>query len=255
VASFAIYAGAVIWVFAVRSALKAWAGLIIVAVALLPAGVVCFLTKGRRVNTDNDVRVAGPGIRQSMSSLHTWAGLLLGWVLYAMFLTWHSVLFQGRTRNGCGRSCRVYHRNSRSGRGGTAGRRRTAILQPVPRVGIRLPDERNNSAYAFWRTSPAQPGPAASVRATDPDRPAVTSRDTLGGEFFYRYFQFHYMPVVWGRWLAGAAAMFMLVAIVSGVITHKRSSLISSPFAGKETALVGWTRTTPCRCLVCRFIS
>ena len=35
-ASFAIYAGTVIWVFAVRSALKAWAGLIIVATALLP---------------------------------------------------------------------------------------------------------------------------------------------------------------------------------------------------------------------------
>lgn len=35
-ASFAIYAGAVVWVFAVRSALKAWTGLIIVAVALLP---------------------------------------------------------------------------------------------------------------------------------------------------------------------------------------------------------------------------
>jgi len=35
-ASFAIYAGAAIWVFAVRSALKAWTGLIMVAVALLP---------------------------------------------------------------------------------------------------------------------------------------------------------------------------------------------------------------------------
>ena len=35
-ASFAIYAGAVIWVFAVRSALKAWAGLLIVALPLLP---------------------------------------------------------------------------------------------------------------------------------------------------------------------------------------------------------------------------
>jgi hypothetical protein len=35
-ASFAIYAGAVIWVFAVRSALKAWAGLIIVAAPLVP---------------------------------------------------------------------------------------------------------------------------------------------------------------------------------------------------------------------------
>lgn len=33
-ASFLIYAGAVIWVFAVRSALRAWVGLIIVAVPL-----------------------------------------------------------------------------------------------------------------------------------------------------------------------------------------------------------------------------
>jgi hypothetical protein len=36
-ASFAIYTGAVIWVFAVRSARKAWAGLIIVAAPLLLA--------------------------------------------------------------------------------------------------------------------------------------------------------------------------------------------------------------------------
>jgi hypothetical protein len=33
-ASFAIYAAAVIWVFAVRSALQAWGGLIVVAVPL-----------------------------------------------------------------------------------------------------------------------------------------------------------------------------------------------------------------------------
>jgi hypothetical protein len=33
-ASFAIYAGAVIWVFAVRSAWKAWAGLVIAATPL-----------------------------------------------------------------------------------------------------------------------------------------------------------------------------------------------------------------------------
>ena len=36
-ASFAIYTGAVIWVFAVRSAVKAWLGLIIVAAPLLLA--------------------------------------------------------------------------------------------------------------------------------------------------------------------------------------------------------------------------
>lgn len=36
-ASFAIYAGAVVWVFAVRSARRAWAGLAIAAVPLLLA--------------------------------------------------------------------------------------------------------------------------------------------------------------------------------------------------------------------------
>ncbi|KAA0180889.1 DUF3649 domain-containing protein [Cupriavidus gilardii] len=36
-ASFAFYAGAVIWVFAVRSARRAWAGLLVAAVPLLLA--------------------------------------------------------------------------------------------------------------------------------------------------------------------------------------------------------------------------
>lgn len=36
-ASFIIYAGAVIWVFAVRSALRAWAGLLVAAAPLLVA--------------------------------------------------------------------------------------------------------------------------------------------------------------------------------------------------------------------------
>lgn len=36
-ASFAIYAGAVVWVFAARSALRAWAGLLAAAVPLLAA--------------------------------------------------------------------------------------------------------------------------------------------------------------------------------------------------------------------------
>jgi hypothetical protein len=38
-ASFAVYAGAVIWVFAVRSALKAWVGLVIVG---LPLGLAAW---------------------------------------------------------------------------------------------------------------------------------------------------------------------------------------------------------------------
>lgn len=45
-ASFAIYAGAVIWVFAVRSAVRAWAGLLIAAAPLLVAAWTVWMAGG-----------------------------------------------------------------------------------------------------------------------------------------------------------------------------------------------------------------
>ncbi|MCD0506201.1 PepSY-associated TM helix domain-containing protein, partial [Bordetella petrii] len=43
------------------------------------------------------------------------------------------------------------------------------------------------------------------------------------GDFLYRFhFELYGMPRLWARWLVGAATMFMLVAIISGVITHKK---------------------------------
>lgn len=44
--SFAVYAGAVVWVFAVRSAWRAWAGLLIAAVPLLVAAVSVWRAAG-----------------------------------------------------------------------------------------------------------------------------------------------------------------------------------------------------------------
>jgi uncharacterized iron-regulated membrane protein len=178
------------------------------------------------VKTDTDAQVAGPGIRQSMSSLHTWAGLLVGWILYAMFLTGTVSYFKDELsqwmRPELARLSQIPDQAVVAQR----------IAVELGNIGpgtsqwsMRLPDARNNSVYAFWRTSTREPGQRGFGEANfDPATgQRVASRDTLGGDFFYRFhFQFHYMPVVWGRWLAGAAAMFMLVAIVSGVITHKK---------------------------------
>ena len=175
---------------------------------------------------DNDVQVAGPGIRQSMSSLHTWAGLLVGWILYAMFLTGTVSYFKDELsqwmRPELPRLSQIPDQAVVAQR----------VADELGNMGpgtsqwsMRLPDARNNSVYAFWRTSTRNRGERGFGEANfDPATgQRVASRDTLGGDFFYRFhFQFHYMPVVWGRWLAGAAAMFMLVAIVSGVITHKK---------------------------------
>ncbi|MEY9106824.1 putative iron-regulated membrane protein [Bradyrhizobium yuanmingense] len=176
------------------------------------------------MKADKEAQRAGRGIRQSMSGLHTWAGLLLGWVLYAMFLTGTVSYFKDElsqwTRPELARLSQVPDQ--------AAVAQRIAdelgnVAAGSSQWSIRLPDGRNNSVYAFWRTR-GQGQRAFGEANFDPTTgQKISSRETLGGEFFFRFhFQLHYLPVVWGRWIAGIAAMFMLVAIISGVITHKR---------------------------------
>ncbi|MGQ9366416.1 PepSY-associated TM helix domain-containing protein [Azospirillum sp. ST 5-10] len=178
------------------------------------------------MKTRHEPRPAARGIRQSMSDLHTWVGLLLGWILYAMFLTGTVSYFKDELSQWM--RPELPHQAQVPDQAAAAQRIADALATVAPgspQWSIRLPDARNNSAYVFWRTAPSVPGRRAFGEGIfDPATGRrVSARDTLGGDFFYRFhFQFHYMPVLWGRWIAGVAAMFMLVAIVSGVITHKK---------------------------------
>lgn len=176
------------------------------------------------MKADKEAQTAGRGIRQSMSGLHIWAGLLLGWVLYAMFLTGTVSYFKDElsqwTRPELARLSQVPDQ--------AAVAQRVAdelgnVAAGSSQWSIRLPDGRSNSVYAFWRTR-GQGQRAFGEANFDPATgQKVSARETQGGEFFFRFhFQLHYLPVVWGRWIAGIAAMFMLVAIISGVITHKK---------------------------------
>src|SRR3546814_16044915 len=64
----------------------------------------------------------------------------------------------------------------------------------------------------------------SDTRATlDGNGQVIHARDTPGGFFLYRFhFDLHYIPVLWARYLVGAAAMFMLIAILSGIVPHKK---------------------------------
>nr|WP_233238247.1 PepSY-associated TM helix domain-containing protein [Bordetella sp. LUAb4] len=166
------------------------------------------------------------GIRQTMSDLHTWSGLLVGWLLYAMFLTGTISYFKEELSDWM-RPEVAYQAQTDVGEVA----QRVAdhlgeVAAGTSQWSLTLPTERSNTASAFWRMPQAAPGGRRTFGSAN-FNPAtgeeVKARDTLGGEFFYRFhFQFYYMPVIWGRWLAGFCAMFMLVAIVSGVITHKK---------------------------------
>lgn len=178
------------------------------------------------MTADNDQRVAGRGLRQSMSGLHTWTGLLLGWVLYAMFLTGTVSYFkeelsqwmrpeQPRLTQPLDPAVVAQRVADEIGR----------IAPNATQWSLKLPDGRTNTVYAFWRLPGG--GQGAQGFGQDLFDPVtghrVAARRTLGGDFFYRFhFQFYYMSPFWGRLLAGLAAMSMLVAIVAGVITHKK---------------------------------
>ncbi len=166
-----------------------------------------------------------PGIRQTMSDLHIWTGLLVGWILYAMFLTGTVSYFKEEISTWM--RPELPQAAQREDAATVAQRvvdRIPSLVPATSQFSFSLPDERTGVIDAFWRTP--EGGRRGFGSATlDPatGEALAKARDTRGGEFFYRFhFQLHYMPVTWGRWIAGLCAMFMLVAIVSGIITHKK---------------------------------
>ncbi|SCX70922.1 PepSY domain-containing protein [Variovorax sp. EL159] len=174
------------------------------------------------------------GFRQSMAWLHTWSGLLVGWVLFMVFAAGTASYFKDEITFWMKPELHAIAQTS-------APQAKTAeaavdFLQQrgadAPRWFITLPTEREPSTSVLWLKPPPPPGSAPVERRRRFDRamldPATgqamtAARETRGGEFFYRlHFDLHYMPALWARWIVGFCAMFMLVAIFSGIVTHKR---------------------------------
>src|SRR3546814_19119350 len=92
---------------------------------------------------------------------------------------------------------------------------------------ITPPSARNPATSIFWQPKKKEGEKRerrSDTRATlDGNGQVIHARDTPGGFFLYRFhFDLHYIPVLWARYLVGAAAMFMLIAILSGIVTHKK---------------------------------
>ena len=160
-----------------------------------------------------------------MSWTHTWSGLLLGWLLYFIFVT------------------------------GTAGYLDTEIDRwmrpemppaspPVPlersaSLGLAVLEERAPGARRWiinpplgreqpWLAARWQgaPGPGEKTGTVELDAvggAVLSSRETAGGQTLYRmHWVLHYMPRSVAEWIVGVATLFMLVALVTGIVVHKK---------------------------------
>ena len=166
-------------------------------------------------------------LRQTQSILHTWSGLLFGWILFGIFLA-GTVSFW---RDEISRWARpeLAPAIDRSAALDGAVRFLSAKAPGAKGWTIALPNARGAGTLASWQPQP-KPGEKPRARRgrdnqqwIDGQGRPVRVRATRGGDFFYRlHFDLYYVPVYWARCFVGLCAMFMLVAIISGVITHKK---------------------------------
>lgn len=164
------------------------------------------------------------GVRQAMAWLHTWAGLIFGWLLFAIFLTGTLAYFKAEISHWMQPEIPARPLSSEASLG-VAQSYLQQHAPEAPRWLIDLPNAREPGLTVRWQQAPAEPGKRRQFgKATlDPQTGAeVQGRDTQGGDFFYRFHFQLQMPYPWGRWLATLAAMVMFVALISGIITHKK---------------------------------
>ncbi|GAB3463118.1 hypothetical protein GCM10027398_06560 [Azotobacter salinestris] len=154
--------------------------------------------------------------RQSMTWLHGWAGLLLGWLLFAIFLTGTLTVFDKEISWWMQPELRD-----------------TGVDQPKA---VRFAQHwlaREHGEAAVWSIDlPTERSPVLKVSTgedrhaarlvLDPESEAqVPVRDSVGGNFFFRFHYSLLLPRTLGIWLVGLAAMAMLVALVSGIVIHR----------------------------------
>ncbi|MEM9839350.1 MAG: PepSY-associated TM helix domain-containing protein [Pseudomonadota bacterium] len=166
-------------------------------------------------------------LRQSMSWAHTWTGLLLGWVLYFMFLTGSTGYYDREIDRWTQPEHPAPVEIMNTATAFEAAIDKTLTDHPnASEFYVFLPGGR--SAYPFVRVFGSEKNSEGKterfdVQLFEDGTPIPEARDTTGGQTLYSmHWTFHYVPRIAGELFAGLAAIFMFTAIVSGIITHKK---------------------------------
>lgn len=157
----------------------------------------------------------GTGFRQSMGLLHNWCGLVAGWIGFAIFLTGTLAVFDDELTRWSSPELAV-----------SAPATDAQILRVLEQLDARspgywfasLPADRTPAMRAMWKDADGQ----LVRRQVDPaaDR-WFEPRSTGGGGFFT---EFHYALHAGdtGTWIVALVSVAMLVAMVTGVVVHRR---------------------------------
>lgn len=158
-------------------------------------------------------------IRQSMAWLHSWTGLIFGWLLFAIFIMGAVSYYRHEISIWMQPQFATHHIDQQQAIKSAYG----YLQENAPdarRWYIGVANNKNPVNEIFWEK--AQGGFERKV--LDPNLGTEVKRSfTQGGDFFYNFhFQLYGMPIMVGRMITTLAAFIMLIALISGIITHKK---------------------------------
>ncbi|KHL73462.1 peptidase [Pseudomonas putida] len=154
---------------------------------------------------------------QSMAWLHTWGGLIFGWLLFAIFVTGTLAVFDKELNHWMQPEIPASEVTQAD-----AARRAIAYLQAhEPQAGnwgVSLPTDRSPGL----RVSTGERRHGGGVQLDPQTGEAIEARDSVGGNFFFRFHFTLDLPRNWGIFVVGALALVMLAALVTGIVIHKK---------------------------------
>ena len=156
-------------------------------------------------------------LTQSMAWLHTWGGLIVGWLLFVIFLTGTLAVFDQEIDNWMNPELPAHQLTDEQ-----AVQRALGYLSEhepgAKQWGISLPYARSPQLQAS--TGGRRDGVSVTLDPNSGD--VLPVRETVGGRFFFLFHFTLHMPRMIGIYLVGALAMGMLAALVSGIVIHKK---------------------------------
>ncbi|WP_116522837.1 PepSY-associated TM helix domain-containing protein [Achromobacter insuavis] len=169
-----------------------------------------------------------------MAWLHTWVGLWFSWLLFAVFLTGTLAVFSEAITHWMTPEHHAAEAAAAAREPAQVDRARRLDLavqymtRQHPGAGMweiwPVNRHHDNGLVAYWfdqngEYADAELDPETGQELDEADHAAA--RATLGGAHFVDFhYNLHAQPL--GVWIVAFAAMAMLVAMVSGVVTHKR---------------------------------
>nr|WP_256737471.1 PepSY-associated TM helix domain-containing protein [Pseudomonas sp. dw_358] len=153
-----------------------------------------------------------------MAWLHTWAGLVVSWLLLTIFISGTATYYRSEITTWMHPEIRASGPVSEVQAVDGALRWLHVNAPTADGWQIDLPSERLPVTQVAWQGD----GRFDSALLDPVQGQALSARPTQGGDFFYAFhFQLNLPPLI-GRWIVGVAAMIMFMAIISGVIIHRR---------------------------------